>query len=101
MTHKGLTLQGAVDAMDVEFRGLMERFFEAEERLRTFGSPEVDERVQKYIAGLKYWTVGSLHWSFKSKRYFGSRNEEIKRTLLVQLKRRIAADLHELPVIDS
>ena len=47
-------------------------------------SHQSDKIITHYISAMEAWTIGNLHWSFNSGRYFGSKHEEVKKTLLVE-----------------
>jgi hypothetical protein len=53
----GYTLQGAVDHAGEMWRQTMEKFIEDERRLPSWGA-EIDDMVQKYVSGLRDWSVG-------------------------------------------
>ena len=53
----GYNLQGAVNHAGEMWRQTMEKFMEDEKRLPSWG-PEVDDMVQKYVSGLRDWSVG-------------------------------------------
>lgn len=79
-------------------------FSENKTRVPSWGK-EVDIMVQKYVKGLQDWIVGyvyfafvhffqvfllvpigrSLHWSFKTHRYFGSEGQQVKKHRIVKL----------------
>ena len=62
----------------------IDRFTEDRARLPSW-SPEIDSQVEVYVQGLADWTVGSLHWSFDSERYFGKKGLQIKENRTVDL----------------
>lgn len=84
MNEKGLTLQEAFNFVGQEFQRLMDSFLTSEPEIPSWG-PEVDVSVSSYVAAMKYWVVGNLHWSFESQRYFGSEGAEIQKSLSVSL----------------
>ncbi len=47
---------------------------------------EVDENVQKYLFSIAQWYAGNLIWSFETPRYFGLELEEVKKSLVVNVK---------------
>ncbi|KAH9943697.1 terpenoid synthase [Amylocystis lapponica] len=80
----GYTLQQGVDFVGHLCVGSIERFEKERLAIPSWGV-DIDRDVAKYIDGMQNWIVGSLHWSFESLRYFGARNAEIKRELVVKL----------------
>ena len=74
---KKLDLQSAVDYAGDLCKNCIARFDEARSQLPSWG-PEIDLEVKRYGQGLQDWIVGSLHWSFVSKRYFGLEGEAVK-----------------------
>jgi len=83
--HYGMDLQEAMDYVGEMCRMTMENFKENAKRLPSFGSAEVDADVAAYVKALQDWMVGSLHWSFMSKRYFGDEGAEVKTHRIVKL----------------
>ncbi|KAF8623351.1 hypothetical protein AX15_006423 [Amanita polypyramis BW_CC] len=71
MHHHGHSLQGAVDHAAEMWTQTVDKFIENERRLPSWG-PEIDEMVQKYVSGLRDWSIGSVYWSFRTHRYFGT-----------------------------
>ena len=59
--------------------------FEADRRSLPSWGKEIDRDVELYVQGLQDWIVGSLHWSFVTKRYFGTEGESVKRHRTIQL----------------
>lgn len=59
--------------------------FEADRRSLPSWGTEIDRDVQLYVQGLQDWIVGSLHWSFVTKRYFGMEGEAVKKHRTIQL----------------
>ena len=45
----------------------------------------VDAAVASYVEAMEHWIVGNLDWSFKTLRYFGPQNEEIRLTRIVSI----------------
>lgn len=84
MKEKGFTLQEAFDFVGQEFQRLIDSFLVSETEIPSWG-PDVDVAVGSYVAAMRYWVVGNLHWSFESQRYFGSEGAEIQKTLSVSL----------------
>ncbi|THH16145.1 hypothetical protein EW146_g4434 [Bondarzewia mesenterica] len=84
MEHDGLALQDAVDRVGALCKQTIDAFVENQARVPSW-SPEVDRDVQLYVRGLQEWIVGSLHWSFMTRRYFGNDGEMVKKTRFVKL----------------
>ncbi|KAH9951865.1 terpenoid synthase [Amylocystis lapponica] len=84
MQHQNLSLQEALDLIGKLYKENIDVFIENAAQLPSWG-PEIDRDVDRYVQGLRDWIIGCLHWSFDSKRYFGDRGTEIKKTLVVDL----------------
>jgi len=103
MHYHGLTLQEAIDYVGNLCEATINAFMENKERLPSWGA-EIDQMVANYVQGLQDWIVGyvtssfpslylcltgflsrSLHWSFQTRRYFGSEGTEIKKHRIVKL----------------
>ncbi|KAF7588364.1 hypothetical protein BBP40_005793 [Aspergillus hancockii] len=50
----------------------------------------VDSEIQQYIRGVQNIVRANLHWSFRSGRYFGEKNEEVRKTGMVTVQRQSA-----------
>lgn len=102
MNQFNFTLQQAVDFVGEKCKESIERF-ERDRHLLPSWNPEVDRMVEMYVDGLQNWIVGtffpmtiivccrladcslgSLHWSFDTKRYFAN-GQEVKKKRFVQL----------------
>ncbi|KZT27334.1 terpenoid synthase [Neolentinus lepideus HHB14362 ss-1] len=84
MKYHNHTLQSAIDYVGGLCRETINTFIENKTKVPSWG-PEVDKDVAGYVHGLQEWIVGSLHWSFQTKRYFQDRGAEVKRTRYVKL----------------
>ncbi|EJD02130.1 terpenoid synthase [Fomitiporia mediterranea MF3/22] len=84
-TRYGMELQDAMDYVGEMCRVTMENFVANKARVPSFGCPQLDRDVAGYVQGLQDWIVGALHWSFMSKRYFGTEGAEIKKHRYVKL----------------
>ncbi|KAI0820240.1 terpenoid synthase [Trametes gibbosa] len=91
MNIRGLDLQSAVDHVGELCKQTIDVFIENREKIPSFG-PDLDRDVAMYVQGLQDWIVGSLHWSFMTKRYFGTAGAEIKRHRVVKLLSRKGGD---------
>ncbi|KLO13041.1 terpenoid synthase [Schizopora paradoxa] len=85
MKEKGLSMQGAADYVGGEVTLRMNQFLADQKELPSFGEV-VDKDVQKYIFSMSQWQVGNMVWSFQSLRYFGAEKDEVKKTLVVNVK---------------
>ena len=85
MTEMDCTLQTAVDHAGRLFQSLIDTYERDKRCLRSWG-PEIDVQVQDFLKGMEYWAIGHLHWSFESKRYFGTEGANIKDKRTVVLK---------------
>ena len=59
----------------------------------------LDLEVQRLVDGFARWVSGSLHWSYESHRYFGTRGLEVKEARLVELMPHL--NVVEVPVVSS
>lgn len=84
MNEYGLDLQSAVDFVGDMCKQSIDRFNKDHLELPCW-SPEIDRDVAIYVQGLADWIVGSLHWSFETKRYFSNSGREVKKSRVVQL----------------
>ncbi|KAJ3796822.1 terpenoid synthase [Lentinula aff. detonsa] len=84
MKHHGYTLQRAVDHVGDLCHQTIVDFDASRMKIPCWGA-EVDDMVQRYVQGLQDWIVGSLHWSFQTTRYFGTKGQEVKRHRCVEL----------------
>jgi hypothetical protein len=84
MMHDGLDLQQAVDRLGEMCKQSIDTFIENQARVPSWGD-RIDKDVKLYVNGMKEWIVGSLHWSFMTKRYFGDDGEKVKATRVIEL----------------
>jgi hypothetical protein len=84
MIRDGITLQQAVDRVGDMCKETIDTFVENQARVPSWGDA-IDGDVKLYVNGLKEWIVGSLHWSFMTKRYFGDNGGTVKATRIVDL----------------
>lgn len=82
-------MQEAANWTETKFKELLQAYKQAKGHIRSFGS-EIDIMVENYLHGAEQWVSANLAWSFDSERYFGGRHEEIKKTLKVPIKSKIA-----------
>lgn len=87
MKERNLDLQGAVDAVGVHYKGLVDGFLVDEARLPSWGS-DMDRLIAGYVKGLKDWVIGNMVWSFETPRYFGIERDEVRRTGVVHIRSR-------------
>lgn len=66
--RQGLTLEAAVRRVIDDCNGSIEHFLQAEAGLPSLG-PELDPLVARYVAGLKCFLSGHLHWYAHTDRY--------------------------------
>jgi len=90
MTHDGLSLQQAVDRIGEMCKQTLDAFIENQTRVPSWGDG-IDRAVKLYVDGLQNWIVGSFHWSFMTKRYFGDNGESAKVNGIVDLLPRVKA----------
>ncbi|CAK1363197.1 unnamed protein product [Cercospora beticola] len=46
---------------------------------------DIAEQVKAYVRGIELMVAANVHWSYRSHRYFGLRNHEVRETGLVDL----------------
>ncbi|KAF9449584.1 terpenoid synthase [Macrolepiota fuliginosa MF-IS2] len=84
MKYHDHNLQSAVDYVGNLCAETIDSFQKHKGLVPSWG-PEVDDMVVRYIQGLQDWIVGSLHWSFQTHRYFGTRGMTVKKNRVVRL----------------
>ncbi|KAF8163642.1 isoprenoid synthase domain-containing protein [Crassisporium funariophilum] len=84
MVYHGHTLQSAIDYVGDLCAQTIDTFSANKKKLPSWG-PEIDDMVERYVQGLQDWIVGSLHWSFQTHRYFGTKGQEVKKHRFVKL----------------
>ncbi|EDR07973.1 uncharacterized protein LACBIDRAFT_297518 [Laccaria bicolor S238N-H82] len=89
MNQHGLDLQSAVDFVGKMCKDAIDRFVDDRTQLPSWG-PKIDRDIAVYVDGLASWIVGSLHWSFETERYFGTKGRQVKATRVVDLLPRSA-----------
>jgi len=84
MNEQDLDLQSAVDFVGDMCKQSIDRFNHDRNILPSWGA-KIDRDVAVYVDGLANWIVGSLHWSFELKRYFGKNGQDVKVHRVVDL----------------
>ncbi|KAI1498321.1 terpenoid synthase [Biscogniauxia marginata] len=79
MYERNLDVQGAIDWIAKLHTKMVKRFNQLYQVIPRWGGP-VDLDVQSYMNGVAHFTIGNVHWSYESERYFGKRGLEIKKT---------------------
>ena len=90
MTHEGLSLQQAVDRIGEMCKQTLDVFMKNQTRIPSWGD-SMDMAVGLYVNCLENWFVGSLHWSFMTKRYFGDNGGSVKANRIVDLLPQVKA----------
>jgi hypothetical protein len=90
MTYDGLDLQQAVDRIGEMCKQTIDTFVENQARVPSWGD-DIDKDVKLYVNGFQEWIVGSLHWSFITRRYFGENGVAVKASGIVELLPQIEA----------
>jgi hypothetical protein len=84
MTKFGLDIQQAVDKTGELIRDKTERFEALYRQLpRWFGPVGLD--VQRLVDGIAQCVSGCMHWSYESRRYFGTDGLVVKESRTVNL----------------
>ncbi|KLO13037.1 terpenoid synthase [Schizopora paradoxa] len=97
MGEKGMSMQEATDFLGKEIMLRVNQFSESWKEMPSFGEA-VDKEVQIYISGLAKWHIGNVVWSLETPRYFGVERQEVKKTLVVDVKEpgdKFDSDLYE------
>ncbi|THH13873.1 hypothetical protein EW146_g6385 [Bondarzewia mesenterica] len=84
MNERGYSIQEAINFVGDLCKDTIDSFNSVRRSLPSWG-PEIDRQVEQYVDGLQNWIIGSLHWSFETKRYFGDRGQDVKKNLAVKL----------------
>ena len=79
-----LELQDAVDYVADMCNETLECYCEYKTKLPSW-TPQVNMEVAQYVQGLDDWISGTFHWAFMTERYFGTKNDEVKNTGVVEL----------------
>ena len=84
--HDGLSLQQleAVDRITEIYKQTLHTFIENKRKIPSWGDG-IDRDVKLYINGMQEWIVGSINWSFMTKRYFDDNEGSVKATRIVDL----------------
>ncbi|KAF2825788.1 putative pentalenene synthase [Ophiobolus disseminans] len=81
---QGMQTQEAHDFVGKLIDIRLERMIDLMSNLPYWGNT-VDEQVEIYVAAIKNMIAANVHWSFRSQRYFGTRNEEVRKTRIIDL----------------
>ncbi|KAI0368610.1 terpenoid synthase [Pilatotrama ljubarskyi] len=84
MHRHDVGLQEAMDFVGMLCKATIDRFEHDRQLIPSWG-PKIDRDVAVYVQGLQDWIVGSLHWSFRSTRYFGKDGASVKKHRVVRL----------------
>ena len=79
-----LDLQCAADHVAEHFKSLIETYLQAKRTLPSWGAV-IDQDVARCATAMECWVVGSLNWSFETRRYFGDAHTEVSKSRVVQL----------------
>ncbi|KAK7690875.1 hypothetical protein QCA50_005977 [Cerrena zonata] len=93
MKERNLDLQAAMDYAGELCLACITTFEDNRKALPSWGG-DIDRQVNLYIQGMQDWIIGSLHWSFDCKRYFGTEGDAIKQHRVIQLapqRKRVSA----------
>ncbi|KLO13038.1 terpenoid synthase [Schizopora paradoxa] len=85
MRERGLNMQEAADLTGEEIMRRVNDFVGGQKDLPSFGEA-VDKEVQEYMLSIGQWHIANVVWSLETPRYFGAEREEVKRTLIVNVK---------------
>jgi len=77
--YQGMSAQEAFDHLGGMLEVREAKFENATATLPSWGV-EVDAEVARYVQGLRDCVTANLHFSFRSERYFGTKNHEVKRS---------------------
>lgn len=77
MKERNLDLQPAMDLAGELSLACITTFENNRKALPSWGN-DIDRQVDLFVQGLQDWIIGSLHWSFDSRRYFGSEGAIVK-----------------------
>ncbi|KAF8915999.1 terpenoid synthase [Mucidula mucida] len=104
MHHLGLDHADALAYISDLHDHTANRFFEAQAKVPSTGSAELDAEVDFFVDGLGMWVRANDQWSFEGKRYFGPEGLTIQKTRYVKRLSKIGGeDGQPLPeyVIDA
>ena len=92
MKQYGLDLQGAFDRAGEMYEDLVDSFIADIGRVPSFGDPDIDRNVKRYVEALGQWPIAAVMWHFDSLRYFGMDAAEAKEKRVIPLKPRYVDD---------
>lgn len=72
MYNLGIDLDAAVDWLEAKHTGLLNDFVSELRDLPSFGTPELDARVRRWIGDVAAMVRGNTEWHFVAPRYFGN-----------------------------
>ncbi|KAE8381454.1 isoprenoid synthase domain-containing protein [Aspergillus bertholletiae] len=83
--HAGMPAQMAFDHIGGMLLSRYHDWYLALADLPSWGE-SIDSEVQQYIRGVQNVVKANLHWSFRSGRYFGEANEEVRKTGIITVR---------------
>ena len=83
--EKNYSVQEAMDDVDRWYTGRQQDFIRLMKELPKSGDKEIDDNLEKYVWLLGNWVTANYEWSFKSKRFFGAKNDEVHKERVVEL----------------
>ena len=87
MKERGISVQEAFDHVGELFRTWFDKYETTKHNLQPLYKS--NKTVERYIAGMEDWVVGHIHCSFDCARYFGSKRQEVKQSLVVHFTPRV------------
>jgi len=78
MEENQITLTSAITIITKMIQESIARFLENEKLLPSFGVPEVNDDVEKYVQGLRNCIIGTAHWIYETDRFFPENAEDVR-----------------------
>ena len=95
MQSKRISAQSAMDEAAEIYKELGNTALSHKGKIKSFGS-ENDTAIRSYIHGLEQWVCGHAPWYLESRRYYGEKVEEVKKSGKVRLKGYLNAALKQI-----
>ncbi|KAL5355212.1 terpene synthase metal binding domain protein [Aspergillus floccosus] len=83
--HAGMPAQMAFDHIGEMLVSCYRDWYMALAELPSWGE-RIDAEVQQYIRGVQNVVMANLNWSFRSGRYFGKANDQVRKTGIVMVR---------------
>ena len=76
MHNLDIDLDAAVDWLEAEHTRMLNEYLAELRVLPSFGSPEIDARIRRWVDDLALFVRGMTEWHFVAPRYFGRKGRQ-------------------------